>query len=110
MSVCGHDPDVYVDLSRDQRDIYRRRFAAPLATITGVPLKKVHPLLKRVGTRLRRARHAKGLSQEAVALAAGMDRSYVSGLERGEFNVSVLALARIARVTGVPLATLFEDN
>jgi transcriptional regulator with XRE-family HTH domain len=35
-----------------------------------------------------------------------MDRSYVSGLERGEFNVSVLALARLARVVGVPLSAL----
>jgi transcriptional regulator with XRE-family HTH domain len=35
-----------------------------------------------------------------------MDRSYISGLERGEFNVSLLALAKIARVLGVPLAAL----
>ncbi len=75
-----------------------------------MPKKTAHPLLKRVGARLRRARQAKGLSQEAVALAAGMDRSYVSGLERGEFNVSVLALARLARVTGVRLATLFDSG
>jgi transcriptional regulator with XRE-family HTH domain len=33
-----------------------------------------------------------------------MDRSYVSGLERGEFNVSLLALARIARALGMSLA------
>ena len=75
-----------------------------------VPTKTAHPLLKRVGTRLRRARQAKGLSQEAVALAAGMDRSYVSGLERGEFNVSLLALARLARVTGVRLAELLDSD
>jgi len=75
-----------------------------------VPAKTVHPLLKRVGTRLRRARKAKGLSQEALALAAGMDRSYVSGLERGEFNVSLLALARLARVTGVRLAELIDSD
>ena len=75
-----------------------------------MPTKTVHPLLKRVGTRLQRARKAKGLSQEAVALAAGMDRSYVSGLERGEFNVSILALARLARVTGVGLAALLDPD
>jgi transcriptional regulator with XRE-family HTH domain len=62
-----------------------------------VPKKTPHPLLKRVGTRLRRARQAKGLSQEGLALAAGMHRSYVSGLERGEFNVSILPLARLAQ-------------
>jgi len=67
-------------------------------------------LLKRVGTRLRRARQVKGLSQEAVALAAGMDRSYVSGLERGEFNVSLLALDRLARATGIQLAALIDSD
>jgi transcriptional regulator with XRE-family HTH domain len=60
--------------------------------------------------RLRRARHAKGLSQEALALAVGMDRSYVSGLERGEFNVSVVALDRLARAAGVRLAFLLEGE
>jgi transcriptional regulator with XRE-family HTH domain len=39
-----------------------------------------------------------------------MDRSYVSGLERGEFNVSLLALARLARVTGVRLRELIDPD
>jgi len=39
-----------------------------------------------------------------------MDRSYVSGVERGEFNVSVLKLARIAKIVGMRLATVFEDE
>ena len=39
-----------------------------------------------------------------------MDRSYVSGLERGEFNVSLLALAKIARGLGVPLAALVGEE
>jgi transcriptional regulator with XRE-family HTH domain len=52
----------------------------------------------------------KGLSQEAVALAVGMDRSYVSGLERGEFNVSVLRLERVARAIDLPLSSLFESD
>ena len=69
-----------------------------------------HPLLKRVGARLRKARQVKGLSQEAVALAAGLDRSYVSGLERGEFNVSVVALAKLARAAGLRLSVLFESE
>jgi transcriptional regulator with XRE-family HTH domain len=50
------------------------------------------------------------LSQETVAHMASLDRSYVSGLERGEFNVSVLKLAKLARVLGVPLAKLFEQD
>lgn len=69
-----------------------------------------HPLLKRVGARLRKAREAKGLSQEALALAAGLDRSYVSGLERGEFNVSIVALAKLARAASVRLSALVESE
>ncbi len=75
-----------------------------------MPTKASHPLLKRVGTRLRKARHDKGLSQEALAHTVDMDRSYVSGLERGEFNVSLLALAKLARVLGVRLAVLLESE
>jgi transcriptional regulator with XRE-family HTH domain len=75
-----------------------------------VPKKVSHPLLTRVGVRLRKARKAKGLSQEDVADAANMDRSYVSGLERGEFNVSLLALAKLARAVGVRLSVLLESE
>ncbi len=50
------------------------------------------------------------MSQEALAHAVNMDRSYVSGLERGEFNVSILALAKIARRLGVPLAALVSTE
>ena len=75
-----------------------------------MPKKTAHPLLKRVGARLRLARQGRGLSQEAVALTAGLDRSYVSGLERGEFNVSLLALAKIARAAGTRLAALLESE
>ena len=74
-----------------------------------MPTKASHPLLKRVGGRLRKARQAKKWSQEALAHAANMDRSYVSGLERGEFNISLVALHRLARVLDVPLASLVTD-
>lgn len=67
-------------------------------------------LLQRIGARLRAGRSAKGMSQEDVALAADLDRSFVSGLERGEFNVSVLVLARVAKVVGVRLGSLFEGE
>ena len=50
------------------------------------------------------------MSQEALAHVVNMDRSYMSGLERGEFNVSLLALAKIARALGVPLAGLVSAD
>ena len=71
-----------------------------------MPTKVSDPLLTRVGRRLRAAREAKGLTQEGLADAAGMDRSYVSGFERGEFNVSILALRELAKAAGVKLSDL----
>jgi transcriptional regulator with XRE-family HTH domain len=68
------------------------------------------PLLRRIGARARKARIAKGLSQEKVAFDAELDRSYVSGLERGEFNVSVLKLAQIAKVLGIRLSSLLDGE
>jgi transcriptional regulator with XRE-family HTH domain len=72
-----------------------------------VPTRASHPILKKVGARLRKVRTAKGWSQEQVALAADMDRSYVSGLERGEFNVSLVALARLAKALKIEVSDLF---
>lgn len=69
-----------------------------------------HPILKRVGARLRKLRTAKGWSQEQLAFATNMDRSYVSGLERGEFNVSLIALARLARALGVRVGALIDPD
>ena len=48
------------------------------------------------GARLRELRSARGLSQEALALAAGLDRTYVSSAERGRRNVSLLTIHRLA--------------
>jgi transcriptional regulator with XRE-family HTH domain len=75
-----------------------------------VPIKRSHPLLRTVGARLRKARRAKGISQEQLALTANLDRSFVSGLERGEFNVSLLVLAKLARVLGVKLGSLIGEE
>jgi transcriptional regulator with XRE-family HTH domain len=75
-----------------------------------VATKLSNQLLKRVGKRLAGARKAQEMTQDALARAASMDRSYVAGVERGEFNVSLLALAKIARALGVKLKTLLGDD
>ena len=75
-----------------------------------MPTKLSHPLLRSVGARVRKARRAKGISQEQLAFAADLDRSFVSGLERGEFNVSLLVLAKLARVLAVTLGALIEGD
>lgn len=52
--------------------------------------------LKRLGAAIRVQRHATGLSQEALADASGIDRSHMGKIERGERNVTLLNLLRIA--------------
>jgi transcriptional regulator with XRE-family HTH domain len=52
--------------------------------------------LKQLGDAVRGARKAAGLSQEALADAAGIDRSHMGKLERGERNVTLLNIARVA--------------
>ena len=54
-----------------------------------------------LGVNVRHHRKLKGMSQEQLALAAGMERSYVSDLERGTRNPSVAALGRLAKALGI---------
>ncbi|KLE32401.1 helix-turn-helix domain-containing protein [Aurantiacibacter luteus] len=63
-------------------------------------------LLERIGTRVRARRHELELSQEALADAAGIDRSHMGKIERGERNVTILNLAKIAAALDCDLANL----
>ena len=57
---------------------------------------------------LREVRKAKGISQEALALEAEVDRPYVSQVERGVCNPSLRVLHQIAGVLKVPIADLLR--
>ena len=59
-----------------------------------------------VGKNLRHLRQAKGWSQEDLALTAGLDRTYVSGVERGIRNPTVLVLSQLASALQVEAAVL----
>lgn len=63
-------------------------------------------VLTKLGRSIRAAREERGISQEALADAAGMDRSHMGRIERGERNVSVLNVARVAEALGVSIASL----
>jgi transcriptional regulator with XRE-family HTH domain len=54
-----------------------------------------------LGTNVRHHRKLKGMTQDQLAAAAEMERSYVSDLERGTRNPSVLALGRLATALGI---------
>jgi transcriptional regulator with XRE-family HTH domain len=58
-------------------------------------------LQRTVGRNLRAYRQARGLSQEAFAELVGVHRTYMGGLERGERNLTLRSLERLARVLAV---------
>ena len=72
--------------------------------------KAAHPSLRRVGDRIRRARRQRAMSQEALADAAGLDRSYMSGIERGVRNITLLKLFAVAKALKVNARELLSDE
>jgi transcriptional regulator with XRE-family HTH domain len=66
-------------------------------------------ILTLFGERVRVLRQALGLSQEALALAAGLDRTYIGGVERGERNISLLNIQKIAQALNVSSADLLQS-
>lgn len=69
----------------------------------------VSSLQVQLGEQIRRLREAAGISQEAFAAQANIDRAAYGKLERGEVNLTLLTLARVAVTLDVGLATLFEN-
>ncbi len=65
-------------------------------------------VLKKFGERVREIRLQKGLSQEELARIAKIDRTYIGGIERGERNVGIRNVYRIATALGIPAADLFH--
>jgi transcriptional regulator with XRE-family HTH domain len=57
---------------------------------------------------VRELRKQKGLSQESLALACDLDRTYIGGVERGERNISLLNIYKIAAALGVSVRELFN--
>jgi transcriptional regulator with XRE-family HTH domain len=65
-------------------------------------------ICEKFGNRVRELRVAQGLSQEELAQKAGLHRTYIGGIERGERNVSLENIQRIALALNVTIARLFE--
>lgn len=66
-------------------------------------------LRRAFGEAVRLMRKRRGWSQEQLAEAAGLDRTYISGLERGTRNPALSTQERIAAALGVPLHDLLEQ-
>lgn len=69
-----------------------------------------NPLLVAIGESVRAARLKRGMSQEMLALEAELDRSYVGGVERGEHNLTLINLLRIAEAIGLSPSELLEKS
>jgi transcriptional regulator with XRE-family HTH domain len=61
-----------------------------------------------LGMAIRAARTELGLSQEALAVDAELDRSYVGGIERGEHNLTLINLQKIANALGSKPSVLLK--
>jgi transcriptional regulator with XRE-family HTH domain len=70
-----------------------------------MPRSPVHAL----GLAVRARREAMSLSQEALAERAGLHRTYVGGIERGERNLSYMNLVAVASALGVAAAQLVAE-
>jgi transcriptional regulator with XRE-family HTH domain len=67
-------------------------------------------VLVRFGQRLRAVRERVGVSQEKLAEMASLHRTYVSSVERGKRNISLLNIEKLAGALGVTLAELMPER
>lgn len=66
------------------------------------------PLILSFGATVRRLREARGWSQEHLAEEAGLNRSYVGEIERGEVIASIVTVEKLAKALAVPIAALLR--
>lgn len=65
-------------------------------------------LLLKIGLKIRVLRLELGLSQEKLAFASGLDRTYIGSVERGERNISVINLQKISAALKVNIYELLK--
>ena len=67
-------------------------------------------ILNSFGRKVRAIRKTKNLSQEALADLSELDRTYIGGVERGERNISLINIVKIANALGVEVKDLFDNE
>lgn len=72
--------------------------------------KSERELLMKFGESLRSLREESGLSQEKLAFNCGLDRTYVGSVERGERNISLLNISKLADAFNLSLSSFFEKS
>ena len=64
--------------------------------------------LKKIGERIRKLRLEEGLSQEKLAFQSNLDRTYIGSVERGERNIAIINLNKIAKALNISVSKLLE--
>ena len=67
-----------------------------------------HAELINFGKAVRSTRLEMGISQESLAELAGIDRSYMGGIERGEHNLALINIKRIANALKIPISSVMK--
>lgn len=65
-------------------------------------------LLQKVGERIRHLRVKAGLSQEKLSFECNLDRTYIGSVERGERNIAIINLNKLAQALNVSISELLE--
>lgn len=65
---------------------------------------------QKYGIKVKKFRTDKGWSQEKLALNADLDRTYIPSIEKGERNVSIVVIEKIAIALDVDIKEFFESN
>jgi transcriptional regulator with XRE-family HTH domain len=66
-------------------------------------------ILQRLGDKIRQQRALKKYSQEELAFRSGIHRAYIGSIERGEENVTMLTLEKVAKALDVKVRDLIDD-
>lgn len=69
-----------------------------------------HLELLAFGEAVRSIRLEKGISQERLAELAGIDRSYMGGVERGEHNIALINIKRISSALNIPISKIMKNS
>lgn len=67
-------------------------------------------ILESIGHNISTLRRAKGLSQEKLALNAGLDRTYIPKVEKSKINITIKSLEKIANALNVDICELISNK
>ena len=65
-------------------------------------------ICEKFGNKVRVLRTARGMSQEALAQKSGLHRTYIGGIERGERNISLINIEKIAKALDLSLVDIVD--